>query len=307
MATPPLSGFVHRSLAARLGDWLLLMRPAQWTKNLLCLAGPLFSTIPMGLAQWQAAALAVLAFCLLSAAVYAVNDIADAQADRLSERKRHRPVASGRVSPAQAWTLATLCAAAACAVASFLPLAAQLSMAAYLVINALYSRVLKHLALVDVFCISLGFILRLLTGIYAIGDRPTAWIVLCTMALTMFVGFSKRRAELHAVVSSGGTAHRPALASYSVAYLDFLVSATSTTTVVTYALFTTTGGRDPTLLLTVLPVVFAVFHYQRNLMLGTGSDAPEWLLLRDRVLWACAVAWLAGFLAISHFQPGFLR
>ena len=307
MPSPHLSDPVRRSLAARLGDGLRLMRPAQWTKNLLCLAGPLFSTIPVGLGQWQAAAASVVAFCLLSAAVYAVNDIADAQADRLSERKRHRPVASGRVSPAQAWALAGACTAGACAVASFLPLPAQLSMAAYLVINALYSSVLKHLALVDVFCISLGFILRLLTGIYAIGDRPTAWIVLCTMALTMFVGFAKRRAELHAIVSSGGTAHRPALAAYSVPYLDFLVSASSTTTVVTYALFTTTAGRDPTLLLTVLPVVFAVFHYQRNLMLGSGSDAPEWLLLRDRVLWACAAVWLVAFLAISHWQPGFLR
>jgi 4-hydroxybenzoate polyprenyltransferase len=307
MTSPSDSRPAGASWPARLGDLLRLMRPAQWTKNLLCLAGPLFSTIPVGLAQWQAAATAVLAFCLLSATVYAVNDIADAQADRLSERKRHRPVAAGRVSPAQAWALAAGCAAAACLVASALPLAAQLAMLAYLAINVLYSRVLKHLALVDVFCISLGFILRLLTGIYAIGDSPTAWIVLCTMALTMFVGFSKRRAELHAVVSSGGTAHRPALAAYSVAYLDFLVSATSTTTVVTYALFTTTAGRDPTLLLTVLPVVFAVFHYQRNLMLGTGSDAPEWLLLRDRVLWICAAVWLAGFLAISHWRPGFLR
>jgi 4-hydroxybenzoate polyprenyltransferase len=293
-------------LAARLraGDVVALYRPRHWVKNLFCFAGAVFSTLPVTSQSLLDAGLVFLAFCFAASAIYALNDIADADRDRQHAAKRDRPVASGRLAKSQAGALAMLAATAAAIACAFAPPKAVLCLVLYVGVNAAYSASLKHVAIIDVFCIASGFLLRLFAGVYAIGDAPTAWITLCTFFLALFLGFAKRRSEF--ATHATGHRQRPALVQYSLDFLNLLVVASSTMAVVSYAVFTTTGGRDPTLAVTVLPVVYAVFHYERLTLLAA-SEQPERLLLKDRVLWLCITLWVGGFSAISHYQPAILR
>jgi 4-hydroxybenzoate polyprenyltransferase len=284
-----------------------LCRPHHWSKNAFCFAGPLFSTQAVSPDSWALVGLVFVGFCLAASSAYVLNDLADAKADRANPLKATRPIASGSVPKSVAVALLVALLGMTVAVTTRLPAQSAAAIGAYLLVNLAYSLWLKHLAILDVFCISAGFLLRLAAGVYAIGDTPTAWIVLCTLFVTLFLGFAKRRSELALLGRSSDGATRRVLTAYSVEYLDFLVSATSTMTIVTYALFTTSGGRDPTMVLTVFPVVYAVFHYKRTMMLGSGTDSPDRFVLRDPVVWACVVVWLLAFLAIDDLRPGLLR
>ncbi|CAG1021324.1 decaprenyl-phosphate phosphoribosyltransferase [Methylococcales bacterium] len=289
----------------KIADLIKLCRPHQWTKNVFCLAGLVLSKVPVDIHAIVSVALVVGAFCLLSSAVYVLNDIVDVERDRAHPKKKNRPIASGRVSAKQAATLFVALLLVSLSFAATLPVSVIVCLLLYLMLNVAYSLRLKHVAVLDVFCISLGFLLRLSAGVYVIGDIPTTWIMLCGFFLTLFIGFAKRRTEL--AVTADILEQRPVLDYYSVDYLDFLVSASSTMAIVSYAVFTTTGGRDPILTLTVLPVVYAVFHYKRTMMIGGGSEEPDRILLRDRAIWICVILWLAIFFAASHFQPEIFR
>lgn len=280
-----------------------LIRVRQWTKNLLCFGGLFISrTVHWDAASLLGAALAFAAFCLAASSVYVFNDLHDAPRDRIHPRKRSRPIASGRVGPAAAWLLIALLAGGSLAVgvAGGPHLLACIGL--YLLINIVYTLRLKTVPIIDVFCISAGFLLRLLAGIYAVGDQPTSWVVLCTLFITLFVGFAKRRSELATHAESDS--QRPVLARYSLDYLDMLINASATMAVVMYALFTTSSGRDPSLAVTVLPVVFAVFRYQHILMIGAGAEEPDRVLLSDAGIRWAMVVWLLSFYAISRLSPG---
>lgn len=292
-------------IAANAGRLIELMRVQHWSKNLLCFAGILFTVEPLSRASITGAVWTFMAFCFASSAVYILNDIADAERDRLHPRKCARPIASGRVAVSHATWLGLVLMGGGVAYALQTQVAVVACVVAYVIINISYSRALKTIALSDVFCIATGFLLRLIAGIYAVPDIPTAWIVICAFCLSLFLGFAKRRAELAAAVVPAS--QRPVLAHYSVEYLDFLVSATSTMSVVSYMVFTTTSGRDPTLLLTALPVIYAVFHYKRITMLATGAEEPESILLTDNVIRICITVWLLGFFVITSYQPGIFR
>lgn len=284
-------------------DIYALIRVRQWTKNLLCFGGLFISrTVHWDAASLLGAALAFAAFCLAASAVYVFNDLHDAPRDRIHPKKRNRPIASGRIAPAVAWVLVLGLAGAALAVGAVAGIHLLACIGLYLLINIAYTLWLKTLPIVDVFCISSGFLLRLLAGIYAIGDQPTSWVVLCTLFITLFVGFAKRRSELASHAESDS--QRPVLARYSLDYLDMLINASATMAVVMYALFTTSSGRDPSLALTVLPVVFAVFRYQHILMIGTGAEEPDRVLMSDPGIRCAIVVWLVSFYAISRLSPG---
>lgn len=300
-----MSARAIQRVVVNLGTLLQVVRLQQWTKNLLCFAGLVFTVAPVTRESLSGALWTFIAFCFASSAVYILNDIMDLERDRAHPRKCARPIASGRMQLSSAKWLALGLLAASMAYALQAGPAVLGCLTAYAVINIGYSGALKAVPLFDVFCIALGFLLRLLAGVYAIPDIPTAWIVICAFCLSLFLGFAKRRSELAATAAPAS--QRPVLAHYSVDYLDFLVSATSTMTVLSYIVFTTTSGRDPTLVLTVLPVIYAVFHYKRIMMLARGAEEPEVMLLRDRVIRACIAAWLLGFLLITYYQPRIFR
>ena len=175
--------------------FLKLLRPHQWVKNAMVLTGLLFSHAWREPAMVRSAALATLAFCLVSSFVYVMNDVADRERDRLHPVKRGRPVASGAIGLSTAWILALLAGALGAMCGYFASPQVLAILCGYVVLNVGYSAGLKNIVLLDVFIIAAGFMLRVFAGTWAIGIPPSQWLILCATMLALFFGFAKRPAE----------------------------------------------------------------------------------------------------------------
>lgn len=270
------------------------LRPQQWIKNLACLAGLIFSMQLFDPAAVGHALIGAVAFCFASSAVYVLNDLLDRERDRLTGRTARRPIASGELPVGMARLAFVGLLVLSAAAAHRLGIACLVTMAAYVVLNVAYSLRLKHIAIADVMCIALGFVLRVVFGVYAVDVRPTAWVVLCMFFLALFLGFGKRRAELaHAAVAG-----RPVLREYTPAFLDNLLGLSAALTILCYALFTV--QRNPTLVVTILPVVYCVMRYLLHVMVHGRGESPDRLLLTDRRIGAAVAVWLALCIVILY-------
>lgn len=246
-------------------ELIALARPGHWLKNVFVLAGAFFAEDWRDPEVMRAAMAAVAAFCLAASAVYAFNDALDAREDRLHPRKRDRPVASGRIPAAAAFAQAAALGAGALGLGMLAGPRLQACLCAYGLVNILYSRILKRMVLLDVFCIASGFLLRLLGGTWGIGVEPSEWFLLCTLNLSLFLGFSKRYAEridpLRALEEK-----REVLRSYSPEFLRTLLAITLASTVITYGLYTTSPRtalvHPHSHLIYTLPIaLFGLFRY----------------------------------------------
>lgn len=272
---------------------LVELRPQQWIKNLVCLAGLVFSGrlfLPEYIGR---AAVAIVSFCLASACMYILNDYVDLERDRRSPRTAARPLAAGELPLWVAAAAFVILAALATAGSVYLGAACLTTFAAYCVINVAYSVRLKHTVIADVMCIALGFVLRLVYGIYAVEVKPTAWIVLCMFFLALFLGFAKRKAESVRCNGNGnGGAARPVLDKYTVQYLDVMLSMSATMTIACYALFTVASGKNAGLAITVVPVVYCVTRYMLQVMIHGRGESPEKVLMSDEMMWLGILTWL---------------
>ncbi len=268
-----------------------LLRPHQYIKNGFVLVGPLFAH------QWDiptlsSALLAFVAFCFMASAVYVLNDLMDIEADRAHPVKRSRPLPSGKVSPAMAKGLFVLLVASSLVTAAFVSLEAQCFTAIYLLLNVLYSWRLKHVVILDVFIISAGFMLRILAGTLGLGITPSAWLLLCGLMVTLFLGFAKRRAELLMLENSGadGNQTRRVLDDYSPAMLEQFIAVTAACTVLSYGLYTvspqTTALHGSDSLIWTLPcVIYGIFRYLFLLHhQAKGTDTAKDLLTDGHLL-----------------------
>ena len=281
------------------------LRPKQWVKNLFVLAPFFFGladqrvegTMPDG--AWWRVLVALFAFCAASGAVYLLNDVVDAERDRRHPEKCKRPIASGRLSVGSALTAAAVLAGAALLVGPLLSLFAFAGViASYLAINLAYSFALKQVVLVDVFCIALGFLLRVHGGGIAAGAAVSHWLYLCTLFLALFLALNKRRAEVVELGEERGL-HRANLREYSVEFLDQLTTVLAATTIVCYTMYTVdpeTGqkfGDGHRLIWTVPFVVFGVARYMLLVQSGRGGGEPARTLLGgDPLFLANALGWL---------------
>ncbi|MEE8396464.1 MAG: UbiA prenyltransferase family protein [bacterium] len=282
--------------------WLRLCRPHQWSKNLVCFAGVLFGGELENWRLFLPAAGAFLVFCAGSSAVYVLNDILDRERDGLHPKKKGRPIPSGAIGLPAAAALGLVLALAATGGAWWMGWATLTLLGLYLANGVLYSLWFKHVLLVDVQSIALGFALRLLAGIFAVGVPPTGWVIMSVFFLANFLGFSKRRAEL-AMANRQAAEQRAVLGQYTLPFLDGLVVSSSSMTVICYALFTLLSGNNPTLILTLPFVYYGVMRYKYLLyVLGEGEE-PDVLLLHDRPIQGAIVLWLGAFLAISRWAP----
>jgi 4-hydroxybenzoate polyprenyltransferase len=291
------------TLAGRGTAYLRLLRPHHWTKNLACLAGAFFSGRFVDPGALAGAFWTFAVFCAAASAVYAVNDVLDRDRDRQHPWKRDRPVASGAVGAPAALAVGVVLAAVGLGGAWKLGPGVLVCMLLYVANNLAYSMSLKHLILFDVLSIALGFVLRLLAGVYVVGELPTTWITLCSLFLALFLAVGKRRAELR-TLGSEGPDRRPVLSRYTVAYLDSLLDSSAVMAIMCYALFTTSADRDPSLVIGVPIVFYAIMHYKRLVMLSDASEEPEQILLRDPAILVSVVLWLASYLMIErgHFR-----
>ncbi len=279
-----------------LRDWVRLLRPAQWLKNGFALAPLLFSgRAPSRTAELLAAA-AFLAFCAVSSAIYAFNDVADREQDRLHPVKCRRPVASGRIAPSHAVALGVVLLAVALFVAWRVAPGLLAAVVAYAVLNVVYTVKLKHVVLLDVFAIATSFVLRLVGGAAAIGVRPSEWLVLCGGLLALYLGFAKRRHEILTLAESSG-GHRKVLTEYSPAFLDQMSGVLLGVTIVCYIMYTLTSETARqvgavNLAYSTVFVLYGVFRYMylvHRRDLGTPMDT----IFTDRPLMVAVAAWLA--------------
>jgi len=224
-----------------IADWLRILRPAHWVKNLFVLAPLLFAQHLFDWRLWTLSAAAAGSFCLLSGGVYVFNDVLDAERDRLHPLKARRPVAAGRISSAQALVVAACLTGVALCVAFWLQTRFGAVCAGYLVLNVLYSLVLKRVAFIDVSIIATGFVLRVVGGALVIQVVISGWVVACTFFLACLLGFGKRRHEL-AGLGTASPLSRPALGGYSLGSLRWAERATAAVTVLAYLAYTIAPG-----------------------------------------------------------------
>lgn len=308
-----------------------LLRPHQWTKNGFCLAGLIFGGRLLQTDAILLSILTVIIFSAMASAVYIFNDIQDRDRDRLHPQKKYRPIASGKISIKIGYAIALFLTTVSLLAAYSLGMATLICILLYAINNIAYSLKLKNLPLFDVNCIAFGFVLRLLAGIYALGDIPTAWIVLCTFFLTLFLGFAKRRSELLSLLNRqidqelsletyseesslnqsylqlfyqrGKTnQQRPVLSQYTLPYLDSLLNSTATMTIMCYALFTITSGKNPSLVVTVPIVYYGVMHYKWLVTVLADGEEPSRILLQDHSLKLSLLIWLISYLLIVYLD-----
>jgi 4-hydroxybenzoate polyprenyltransferase len=289
---------------SRLPPLLALLRPRQWYKNALVLVPLLFSGHLGTTAVWPEVAATFLAFCALSGAVYASNDVVDARRDRAHPRKRQRPVASGAVSPAAAIAFALALAAAGLAALVWVNALTFAMGVAYLLLQCAYNGALKRMLLWDAIAVAFGFVLRALAGTTALEiGPPTEWLIVCTFLFALYLALAKRRAEIIHLGDGDGEAeaHRPVLAAYNPAFVEQTMQTSATLLLMAYTLYTF-FGPDKWLMLTLPFAFYAVFRHSWLVQAGAVADEAE-AMWRDRALQVNTAAWVGAILAVQAGLP----
>jgi len=280
----------------KLAATVRLGRPKQWVKNIFVFTALIFSGRILDTGAVAHALVALAAFCLASSAIYFLNDYRDLKDDRRHPTKRLRPIASGAV-PTWAGPVGFLVISGGALGLSFgaLDPLSGLVVGIYLILNLCYSMGLKHLVIIDVLLIAAGFVLRILAGAAAISVLPSTWLVLCAITLSLFFGFTKRRAEV-VLLKEKASEHRRVLADYSTAFLDQMISTVTSATIVLYILYTVdrrtvdlVGTRW--LVLSVPLVLYAIFRYLYLVYHAKSGDDPTRTAFTDAPLLITGAAW----------------
>lgn len=287
-----------------------LLRPKQWTKNLLVFAALIFTHSYSDTDLVSLTLLAFASMCLASSAVYTLNDVIDAERDRNHPRKKHRPVASGAIRPALASVIGLLCLGGGVALALQVNVSFLLGVAVYLMVQVLYSLGLKAVPILDVFIVATGFVLRAVLGALAIEVGISGWLLLCTGLLALMLGFAKRRHEFMSQGEGRGDS-RPALLGYTQAALDALVvfsSAGAALAYGVYAIESDTAKKYPALVLTLPAVLYGVMRYLFLVFGRQEGGEPENLVFGDLHMIVCVIAFVClALLAMSGYRIGFIQ
>jgi len=278
-----------RASRSRLRAAFDALRPRQWTKNLLLFAGILFAAELGDPDRWARAFAIFVAYCAAAGAAYLVNDVLDAVEDRLHPIKSRRPVARRELSAANALVLAAGLGASALAIAAVLGLTSLLLLAAFLVLQLLYSLVVKRIPLADVLAIAGLFVIRAAAGAAAVDVPISTWLLVCTGLLALFLALAKRRGEL-ALVGADRAPGRAVLGTYSRAVLDRLLVACASVATVVYALYTF-NAHSRLMPVTIPFVVFGVGRYLVLVRRRELGEEPEEILLTDRPIMAAVATW----------------
>ncbi len=268
-------------------DLIGCMRVRQWSKNILIFAALVFSSHAHELGYVVRTFAAFILFSLSAGAVYILNDIMDIERDREHPIKMSRPIASGKVSRKTAWTVFFILTAFTLTAACFLDRDFGFVLLAYIVIQILYSIYFKNVVILDVFVISLGFLLRVTAGALVIHVEISNWILVCTMLLALFLALSKRRHEL-TLLDENAYTHRAILKEYSPYLLDQMIGIVTSATLVAYMIFTlsaeTIDKFGKNMVLTVPFVLYGIFRYLYLVHRKKAGGQPEEVLLSDTPL-----------------------
>jgi 4-hydroxybenzoate polyprenyltransferase len=281
----------------------LALRPRQWIKNLVLLAGIVFTLNKgHGAADWLRVAAAIAVFCLLSSSIYLVNDVRDVEQDRRHPKKRNRPIAAGWISPGAALATAGLLLAAGLACALALGPMFALTAALYVLLTVSYSLWLKHVVIIDALALSGCYVARAAAGAVVISVEISPWLLVCTFLGALDIGLAKRRNELITLENAGS--HRRILEEYTPEMLDQMITIVTACTLMAYMLYTfssQTARQRPLMMLTIPFVVYGVFRFfylvHRH---GKGGD-PSAEVFEDRNLLVCLALWAASCALIILF------
>ncbi|MFD2170144.1 decaprenyl-phosphate phosphoribosyltransferase [Tumebacillus lipolyticus] len=278
------------------------LRPKQWTKNLLVFAALIFSFQVANVDLLLRSVIGFFLFCFVSGCVYILNDFVDREADRQHPEKRHRPMASGALSPYLALSFGAVLLVVSIVWALYLEWLFGVLLFVYFVINVAYSFKLKHVVIIDVMIIASGFVLRAIGGALVIDVPFTPWFLLCTMLLALFLAISKRRHELYLLEQNKGS-HRKVLDSYSPELLNQLNSIVVTATIMSYALFTFTSGRTIHLMWTIPLVIYGIFRYLYLIFMEQKGGKPERDIFQDKHLLVTVLLYgLAVVIILKYFK-----
>lgn len=283
-----------------------LLRPHQWIKNAFVFTGLIFAHAWNQPSLIYAVTIAAIAFCLMSSGIYIINDIIDRESDRKHPSKKHRPLASGVLTINATLPIAMLLFIISLLLGFAVSMQVGIILVTYAVMNILYCLHLKQIVILDVFIIAFGFMLRILAGTWGVGIIPSQWLMLCGLMITLFLGFTKRRAELGAVSNNQHT-HRAVLNHYSADILDKLIGITATGAILTYSLYTVSPDTvhaqgTKHLIYTVPFVIYGIFRYiylVHNNMQHKGEDTST-DLLRDPHMLITVGAWFVLVIYLIH-------
>ncbi|MDF3821652.1 decaprenyl-phosphate phosphoribosyltransferase [Leptospira sp. 96542] len=292
--------------------YIKLMRIPQWIKNLILFAGLIFSKKVFEVPSLTKVSLAFVCFSLVASCQYVFNDFLDQKEDAKHPEKKHRPLASGKLDSGIALAI-TLIILPIALVGSYLLSAEFFYLTLfYLCFNMLYSKVLKHIVILDVMSISIGFVLRAIAGAIVIGVQFSQWLILCTFMLALFWGFSKRRGEINILKSDAGK-HRKILEEYSIEFLDLMMAVVAGLTLVSYVMYSVSADTakslgTPYMVYTVPVVVYAIFRSLYIIYIKNMGHDPTRAILTDRSVLISGIIWFVLILFlmfgnISGYNP----
>lgn len=294
----------HMGTQSSLKTWIAALRIYQWTKNLLVFAALIFSGQLVHPQHVIRAALAFLAFCAASSAIYLFNDIMDISRDRDHPTKRFRPLASGALKPGPVAAVAGMLLLSALALGFGLKAKFGAVVVLYVLLMLTYSVLLKRIALVDVLTLSSGFVIRAVAGAVVLDVVFTNWLVVCTFFLALFLSLAKRRREQDLLLERA-TLHRDVHATYTVTLLDTLMQLAAGAALISYVIYTCSEaviarlGTDK-LYLTIPFVVYGLFRYLFLVHHNLSGEDPSRTLLHDRPLIAAVALWSVTCVAVIY-------
>lgn len=285
--------------------YLRALRPGQWTKNFFVFAGLIFSLKFFETPLLISVIYAFVIFCLLSSAIYLINDVWDRESDRKHPTKKLRPIAAGKISLLLASGLATLLATVSLTAGFILNYNFALVALSYFVLMVIYTFFLRNIVILDIFSIAAGFVLRAVAGVVVISVELSPWLVICTILLSLLIAIGKRRHEL-TTLSGKAAEHRKILEEYNPQLLDQMISAVAGSTVMAYTLYTLwpeTIAKFGThkLIYTIPFVLYGIFRYLYLIYLKEKGGKPEEILLTDIPLLLDIVLWIGSLIFIIYW------
>ena len=265
---------------------LLSMRPEQWIKNFFVFTALLFSKNLLNPSKDIEAIIGFVIFCMVTGCAYMVNDLVDLEKDKLHPVKSRRPLASGKLKKETAAKIIVLVCLASLSFAFYMNILFGFIVLAYFLLNIGYSIYLKNIVIIDVVSIAAGFVLRVLGGAVIISVVASQWLILCTILLSLFLGFSKRRHEL-ILLEDSATSHRRVLEHYSPYFLDQMIAVVTASTLICYALYTM--SRDTVeklgtskLIYTIPFVLYGIFRYLYLVHQKEEGGSPTEIMFTDK-------------------------
>ncbi len=284
---------------------VLSMRPEQWVKNLIVFAALLFSKNLFNLSKGIEAFIGFIIFCLITGCAYMINDLVDLERDRLHLSKSQRPLASGSLNKTTAIKMIAILCSICFPLAFYMNSLFGLIILVYLLLNIGYSIYLKHVVIIDVITIAAGFVLRVLGGAVIISVIPSNWLILCTILLSLFLGFSKRRHEL-VLLEDKSSSHRKVLSYYNTYFLDQMIAVVTASTLICYVLYTMSEHTieklgTSKLIYTVPFVLYGIFRYLYLVHQKEEGGNPSEALFTDMPMIINVILWVITSVMFIYF------